>query len=135
MNKIYLIGNGYVCNFITDEYSYDYEFIGVCRSEKNNCKYNYSIDISKCTDELDIVFRDKGDVVYLAAPQASGVEDHTLENFLSSVDKNKIKKSIYISTSGVYGARPRLKNQIHLVNYYYNRRLVEYLERRRTDVI
>jgi nucleoside-diphosphate-sugar epimerase len=103
MNKIYLIGNGYVCDFITDEYSYDYEFIGVCRSEKNNCKYNYSIDISKCTDELDIVFRDKGDVVYLAAPQASGVEDHTLENFLSSVDKNKIKKIIYISTSGVYG--------------------------------
>ncbi len=103
MNKIYLIGNGYVCDFITEKYSHDYEFIGVCRSEKNNCKHNYSIDISTCTDELDIVFRDKGDVVYLAAPQAKGVEDHTLENFLSSVDKNKIKRLLYISTSGVYG--------------------------------
>ena len=103
MNKIYLIGNGYVSDFITEKYSNDYEFIGVCRSEKNNCKHNYSIDISSCTDELDIVFRDKGDVVYLAAPQAKGVEDHTLENFLSSVDKNKIKRLLYISTSGVYG--------------------------------
>lgn len=103
MNKIYLIGNGYVCDFITDKYRCDYEFVGVCRSEKNNCKHNYSIDISICTDELDIVFRDKGDVVYLAAPQASGVEDHTLKNFLSSVDKSKINRLVYISTSGVYG--------------------------------
>ena len=103
MNKIYLIGNGYICDFITDKYSFNYEFIGVCRSKKNNCNQNYSIDISRCTDELDIVFQDKGDVVYLAAPQASGVEDHTLENFLSSVDKSKINRLIYISTSGVYG--------------------------------
>ena len=43
MNKIYLIGNGYVSDFITDKYSCDYEFVGVCRSEKNNCKHNYSI--------------------------------------------------------------------------------------------
>jgi nucleoside-diphosphate-sugar epimerase len=49
------------------------------------------------------VFRDKGDVVYLAAPQASGVEDYTLKNFLSSVDKSKINRLVYISTSGVYG--------------------------------
>jgi nucleoside-diphosphate-sugar epimerase len=103
MNKIYLIGNGYVCDFITDKYSNDYEFIGVCRSKKNNCMHNYSIDISICTDELDKVFHDKGDVVYLAAPQASGLEDHTLDNFLSNVDKSKIKRLIYISTSGVYG--------------------------------
>jgi nucleoside-diphosphate-sugar epimerase len=103
MNRIYLIGNGYVCDFITDKYSCDYEFVGVCRSEKNNCKHNYSIDISTCTHELNIVFRDKGDVVYLAAPQASGVEDHTLRNFLSSVDKSKINRLVYISTSGVYG--------------------------------
>jgi nucleoside-diphosphate-sugar epimerase len=103
MNRIYLIGNGYVCDFITEKYSCDYEFVGVCRSEKNNCKHNYSIDISTCTHELNIVFRDKGDVVYLAAPQASGVEDHTLRNFLSSVDKSKINRLVYISTSGVYG--------------------------------
>ena len=58
MNKIYLIGNGYICDFITDKYSNDYDFIGVCRSKKNNCNQNYSIDISRCTDELDIVFQD-----------------------------------------------------------------------------
>lgn len=103
MNKIYLIGNGYVCDFITDKYSCDYEFVGVCRSKKNNCKHNYSIDISKCTDELNIVFHDKGDVVYLAPPQSCGIEDHTLENFLFTVDKSKINRLIYISTSGVYG--------------------------------
>ena len=103
MNKIYLIGNGYISDFITDKYSNDYDFIGVCRSKKNNCNQNYSIDISRCTDELDIVFQDKGDVVYLAAPQSSGLEDNTLKNFLSNVDKDKINRIVYISTSGVYG--------------------------------
>ena len=105
MNKVYLIGNGYVSNFITEMYSDDFEFIGVCRSKKNNCRLNYSVDISTCTNQLDEVFQDKGEVVYLAAPQPVGMIDLTLNNFLSRIDKTKINKIIYISTSGVYGDR------------------------------
>ena len=103
MNKVYLIGNGYVCNFITDKYRKDFEFIGVCRSKKNNCKINYSLDISTCTDKLEDVFQEEGIVVYLAAPPPTGVKDSTLNHFLSHVDKTKINKIVYISTSGVYG--------------------------------
>ena len=103
MNKVYLIGNGYVCNFITDKHSDDFEFIGVCRSKKNNCKINHSLDISTCRNRLKEVFQEEGNVVYLAAPPPTGVEDLTLNHFLSHIDKSKINKIVYISTSGVYG--------------------------------
>ena len=52
---------------------------------------------------MDNVFTHEGNVVYLAAPQSDGIKDNTLKNFLSCVDKNKINRLIYISTSGVYG--------------------------------
>ena len=103
MNKVYLIGNGYVCNFMTGKYSDDFEFIGVCRSKKNNCKINYCLDISTCTNQLKEIFQEEGNVVYLAAPPPTGEEDLTLNHFLSHIDKTKISKIIYISTSGVYG--------------------------------
>ena len=88
---------------MTDKYSDDFEFIGVCRSKKNNCKINHSLDISTCTNQLKEVFQEEGNVVYLAAPPPIGVEDLTLNHFLSQIDKTKINKIIYISTSGVYG--------------------------------
>ena len=75
MNKVYLIGNGYVCNFITDKYSDNFEFIGVCGSKKNNCKINHRLDISSCANQLKEVFQEEGSVVYLAAPQPTGVKD------------------------------------------------------------
>ena len=112
MNKVYLIGNGYVCNFMTDKYSDDFEFIGVCRSKKNNCKINHSLDISTCTNQLKEIFQEEGNVVYLAAPPPTGEEDLTLNHFLSHIDKTKINKIIYISTSGVYGdKKDRLVNE------------------------
>jgi nucleoside-diphosphate-sugar epimerase len=52
---------------------------------------------------LKEVFQEEGNVVYLAAPPHTGVEDLTLNHFLSHIDKTKINKIIYISTSGVYG--------------------------------
>ena len=103
MNRIYLIGNGYVCDFITKEPHPSYEFIGVCRSKKNNCDRNISIDISKDNEDLGSLIKDKSIVVYLAPPQQGGIRDLTLENFLLNINKQNIKKIIYISTSGVYG--------------------------------
>ena len=47
MNKIYLIGNGYVSDYIVKHRIKNTKFIGVCRSDKNNCDENISIDVSK----------------------------------------------------------------------------------------
>ena len=47
MNKVYLIGNGYVCDYISELRDNSSEYIGVCRSKKDNFDYNIELDISK----------------------------------------------------------------------------------------
>ena len=105
MDRVYLIGNGYVCDFITAEFSNEYDFVGICRSNKDNCAHNYSVDISNDNGILKEIMDKNGYVVYLAPPQNKGFKDLVLRKFLSSIVKNKIIKIIYISTSGVYGDR------------------------------
>ena len=103
MDRIYLIGNGYVCDFITAKFSSKYDFVGVCRSKKVNCHHNYSVDISNDNGMLNDIIDTNGYVVYLAPPQNTGLKDLVLSKFLTAIQKNKVKKIIYISTSGVYG--------------------------------
>lgn len=105
MDRVYLIGNGYVCNFITAKFSSKYDFVGICRSNKDNCAQNYSVDVSNDNGILKEIIDKDGYVVYLAPPQNKGLKDQILVKFLSSIDKKKIVKIIYISTSGVYGDR------------------------------
>ena len=105
MNKVYLIGNGYVCDFITEYEREGIEFIGVCRSDKHNCHKNIRLDISKDNSKLRDLIQEKSIVVYLAPPQLHGNRDLILNNFLNSIHRDKILKIIYISTSGVYGDR------------------------------
>jgi len=105
MDRVYLIGNGYVCNFITAKFSSKYDFVGICRSKKDNCAHNYSVDVSNDNGVLKEIIDKDGYVVYLAPPQNKGLKDKILVKFLSSIDKKKIVKIIYISTSGVYGDR------------------------------
>jgi len=104
MINVYLIGNGYVCDYITSLASRKYKYIGVCRSKKNNCQKNIQADISKDTSKLKELINEDSYVVYLAPPQQSGTTDQVINNFLKYVQKReRIKKIIYISTSGVYG--------------------------------
>ena len=105
MDRVYLIGNGYVFNFITAEFSSEYDFVVICRSKKDNCAHNYSVDVSNDNGILKEIIDKDGYVVYLAPPQNKGLKDQILVKFLSSIDKKKIVKIIYISTSGVYGDR------------------------------
>ena len=105
MNRVYLIGNGYVCDFITECEIDDIEFIGVCRSDKHNCHKNIKLDISKDNSSLRDLIQEKSIVVYLAPPQLNGQRDLILNNFLGCIDRDNILKIIYISTSGVYGDR------------------------------
>ena len=104
MINVYLIGNGYVCDYITSLGSTKYKYIGVCRSQKNNCHKNIQADILEDTSKLKGLINEGSYVVYLVPPQKNGVTDQVINNFLKHIQKRKhIKKIIYISTSGVYG--------------------------------
>jgi len=103
MTRVYLIGNGYVCNYITQMEISNIEFVGVCRSEKMNCDINLKLDVSCDNDQLSGLIEDNSIVVYLAPPQQNGSNDLVLRNFLKYINKKKIDQIIYISTSGVYG--------------------------------
>ena len=105
MNKVYLIGNGYVCDYISELRDNSSEYIGVCRSKKDNFDYNIELDISKENERLSKLIQDVSQVIYLAPPQQEGDEDLILMNFIRYVNKKNINKIIYISTSGVYGDR------------------------------
>ena len=84
MIRVYLIGNGYVCNYITQMEIPNIEFVGVCRSEKMNCNTNLKIDISCDNDKLADLIDNSSIVVYLAPPQQDGSNDLVLRNFLKS---------------------------------------------------
>ena len=103
MDKLYLIGNGYVANCICENYSELFHLIGVSRSNKENCSENITLDISVKSSQLSNLILSDSNIVYLAPPQKSGNKDRILEVFLSSVQLSRIKRFVYISTSGVYG--------------------------------
>ena len=105
MSMVYLVGNGYVSDYITEIKNENEEYVGVCRSKKKNCNMNIRLDISKDDKKLNELIKEKSKVIYLAPPQQSGSLDLVLKNFLLNVNKKNIQKIIYISTSGVYGDR------------------------------
>ena len=103
MSIIYLVGNGYVSNYISQIKIENKKYAGVCRSEKKNCDANIQLDISVDNKKLKELIREKSIIVYLVPPQQNGCLDLVLKNFLLNVDKKYIQKIIYTSTSGVYG--------------------------------
>ena len=103
MSIIYLVGNGYVSNYISQIKIENKKYAGVCRSEKKNCDVNIKLDISVDNKKLKELIREKSIIVYLVPPQQNGCLDLVLKNFLLNVNKKYIQKIIYTSTSGVYG--------------------------------
>ena len=103
MNKVFIFGNGYIGDLIAKKFNDMYHFVGICRSNKNNCETNVSLDISKDESLLQKIIDTKSIIIYLAAPQNSGLTDNTLNTFLKNINKANIEKIIYVSTSGVYG--------------------------------
>ena len=100
---VYLVGNGYVSNYISQIKIENKKYAGVCRSEKKNCDANIQLDISVDNKKLKELIREKSIIVYLVPPQQNGCLDLVLKNFLLNVNKKYIQKIIYTSTSGVYG--------------------------------
>ena len=87
MINVYLIGNGYVSDYITSLGSTKYKYIGVCRSQKNNCHKNIQADILEDTSKLEGLINEGSYVVYLAPPQKNGVTDQVINNFLKHIQK------------------------------------------------
>ena len=100
---IYLVGNGYVSDYISKIKIENKKYVGVCRSDKKNCDINIKLDISIDNKILRELITEKSIVIYLAPPQQNGCLDLVLKNFLLNVNKENIQKIIYTSTSGVYG--------------------------------
>ena len=103
MSKIYLVGNGYVSDYISQIDIKNKKYVGICRSEKKNCDINIKLDIALDNNRLKELVSEKSIIVYLAPPQQKGCLDSVLKNFLLNVNKKNIQKIIYTSTSGVYG--------------------------------
>ena len=69
MSMIYLVGNGYVSDYISQIKIEDKKYVGVCRSEKKNCDINIKLDISADNENLKELITEKSIVIYLAPPQ------------------------------------------------------------------
>ena len=93
MSMIYLVGNGYVSDYISQIKVKNREYVGVCRSEKNNCDINIKLDIYADNKKLKELITEKSIVIYLAPPQQNGCIDLVLKNFLSNVNKKNIQKT------------------------------------------
>ena len=87
MINVYLIGNGYVCDYITSLGSTKYKYIRVCRSQKNNCDKNIQVDILKDTCVLKGLINEDSYVVYLVPPQQNGATDQVINNFFKAYTK------------------------------------------------
>ncbi len=108
MNKSNLIlaGSGYLGESIIAEYNIiknTFNIIELCRSIKNRGPEvkTIQIDFDKSTDDMSYVERSV--IVYMAPPDTLSLKDTRLNKFLNNISNYKVKKLIYISTSGVYG--------------------------------
>jgi len=108
MNKSNLIlaGSGYLGESIIAEYNIiknTFNIIELCRSIKNRRPEvkSIQIDFDKSTDDMSYVERSV--IVYMAPPDTLSLKDTRLNKFLNNISNYKVKKLIYISTSGVYG--------------------------------
>ena len=108
MNKSNLIlaGSGYLGESIIAEYNIiknTFNIIELCRSIKKNRPEvsTKQIDFDKITNDMSYV--ESSVIVYMAPPDTVNLKDTRLNKFLDNISNYKIKKLIYISTSGVYG--------------------------------
>jgi nucleoside-diphosphate-sugar epimerase len=108
MNKSNLIlaGSGYLGESIIAEYKIikdTFNIIELCRSIKTDKPgvKSIQIDFDNITDDMKYI--EGSVVVYMAPPDTESLKDTRLNKFLNKISYYRIKKLIYISTSGVYG--------------------------------
>jgi len=127
MNKgnLILAGSGYLGESIIakkDIIRDKFNIIELCRSIKKNRHEvkTIQIDFDKITNDMDYI--DASVIVYMAPPDTVNLQDTRLKKFLNNIVNYKIKKLIYISTSGVYGnCNGNIVNEENQLNPLTNR--------------
>ena len=105
-NNLILAGSGYLGESIIAEHRNikdTFNIIELCRSIKiiRPEVKTIHIDFDKITNDMSYV--EDSVIVYMAPPDTVSLKDKRLTKFLNKISNYKIKKFIYISTSGVYG--------------------------------
>ena len=105
-SNLILAGSGYLGESIIAEYNIiknTFNIIELCRSIKKNRPEvsTRQIDFDKISNDMSYV--EGSVIIYMAPPDTVNLKDTRLNKFLNNIDNYKIKKLIYISTSGVYG--------------------------------
>ena len=62
---IYLLGNGYLSDYISQIKIEDKKYVGVCRSEKKNCDINIKLDISADNEKLRKLIAEKLSLIHI----------------------------------------------------------------------
>ena len=105
-SNLILAGSGYLGESIIAEYNIiknTFNIIELCRSIKKNRPEvsTRQIDFDKISNDMSYV--EGSVIIYMAPPDTVNLKDTRLNKFLDNISNYKIKKLIYISTSGVYG--------------------------------
>ena len=106
MDKLILAGSGYLGEYIIDlilENQYNFSVKEVCRTKKNRPSNIENIIRNFDEEKIDLQFAENSTVIYMAPPSTFSKKDDRINKFIKNISHLKIKKIIYISTSGVYG--------------------------------
>lgn len=105
-NNLILAGSGYLGESIIAKYNIiknTFNIIELCRSLKDKRPGARTIQIDFDNIVEDMSYIEGSVIVYMAPPDTVSLKDTRIKKFLENIRNYKIKKLIYISTSGVYG--------------------------------
>ena len=103
--KVILAGSGYLSRYIIKlAEKFEYQSITEYSRTEKSSKYTQYIhkDFDDDSCHLDEITNNSS-IIYMAPPRQDRDGDIRLKNFLDKLNKRKIHKITYISTSGVYG--------------------------------
>ena len=105
-NKLILAGSGYMGDAILkqiENHQHELSIIELARTEKKRAGKikSIKIDFDNIQESMDYINNSK--VIYMAPPDNTSNKDTRIEKFLHNVERYKIIRFIYVSTSGVYG--------------------------------
>ena len=106
MDKLILAGSGYLGEYIIElilQNQYNFSVKEVCRTRKNRSANVENIVRDFDQEKIDLQFAENSTIIYMAPPSTLSNKDDRVSNFIKNISNLKIKKIIYISTSGVYG--------------------------------
>lgn len=105
-NKLILAGSGYMGDAILkqiENHRHGLSIIELARTEKKRSGKIKSIKIDFDNIQENMDYIDNSKIIYMAPPDNNSKKDTRIEKFLHNIERYKIIRFIYVSTSGVYG--------------------------------